>query len=152
MAVFSRADFKTQSTVNREHKYFTIAEANRALPLVRRIAEDMQNAELQRRDLVDLSHTLEGNSMELRALERQFDQLTHRLFDLMEELNQIGVDLKDPTRGLLDFPAQLDDRDILLCWELGEDSINHWHETHTGYASRRSVSEMQRCPAKRLIK
>ncbi len=151
MAV-SRADMKNKSTTSRECKYFTVAEANRAIPLVRRIAEDVQHVELQRRDLVDLSHSLDASSTELREVERQFDKLTHRLFDLMEELNQIGVELKDPTRGLLDFPALLDGRDILLCWEIGEDVVDHWHETHTGFAGRRPISELTRRTAKRLAR
>ena len=145
----SKSIAKNASKEVRQRRYFTVAEANRALPLVRRIAADVQHVELERRDLVELSHSLDANSIEIREVERQFDKLTHRLFDYMEELNLIGVELKAPTRGLLDFPAVLDGRDILLCWELGEDAIDHWHETHTGYAGRRPVGELVRRTSRR---
>ena len=52
----------------------------------------------------------------------------------------IGVDLKDPSRALLDFPALHEGREILLCWKADEETITHWHETAAGIAGRKSVA------------
>jgi len=49
--------------------------------------------------------------------------------------------VKDLEMGLLDFPCQVDDRVILLCWKLGEKTITHWHGTDEGYKYRKPIDE-----------
>jgi hypothetical protein len=58
---------------------------------------------------------------------------------LLETLEEAGIVLRDIDRGLIDFPALLDDREIYLCWELGEDEVAHWHELESGYGERRPL-------------
>ena len=41
----------------------------------------------------------------------------------VEEIHETGCLLKDLDEGLLDFPAMLGDREVYLCWKLGEDEI-----------------------------
>jgi hypothetical protein len=55
---------------------------------------------------------------------------------LLETIEQAGIVLRDIDRGLVDFPAMLDGREIYLCWELGEDEVAFWHELETGYGGR----------------
>src|SRR5438128_2313887 len=53
---------------------------------------------------------------------------------LTTELHELGVELKDHTRGLIDFPSMRSGRVVLLCWQLGEgDEITWWHETDAGF-------------------
>jgi hypothetical protein len=54
----------------------------------------------------------------------------------MGELEAVEVVLKDLERGLVDFPALRDDREVFLCWEESEDEVGFWHELETGYAGR----------------
>jgi hypothetical protein len=49
--------------------------------------------------------------------------------------------LKDVERGLVDFPAILDEREVFLCWEKAEDNITHWHDIDTGFAGRKPLWE-----------
>lgn len=126
-------------------RYFTLAEARRALPLVRRIAADIQTTQGLRFGLhSELSAQPAGEAVSgpMRRLQDQLDQQTNRLEQLVDELQKVGVDLKDPARGLLDFPAIHEGREVLLCWKVGEETITHWHEVDTGYAGRRSVEEL----------
>lgn len=59
---------------------------------------------------------------------------------LTTELADLGVEIKDYTRGLIDFPSMRDDRVVLLCWQLGEgESIEWWHETEDGFAGRQRL-------------
>ena len=56
---------------------------------------------------------------------------------LTTELGEIGIELKDHTRGLIDFPSKRDERVVLLCWQLGEgEEISWWHEVDGGFAGR----------------
>lgn len=56
---------------------------------------------------------------------------------LTTELHELGVQLKDYSRGLIDFPCLRDNRIVLLCWQLGEDEqIEWWHEVEAGFAGR----------------
>jgi len=122
-------------------KYFTLAEARRALPLVKRIAADIQATQALRLKIhAELSAGLPDMSIpQQELLQADFDRATERLENLIDELARVGVELKDPSRALLDFPAWYDGREILLCWKADEDSITHWHEVESGFAGRKPV-------------
>jgi hypothetical protein len=56
------------------------------------------------------------------------------------EISELGIQLKDPARGLIDFPSLRDGRVVLLCWQLGEgDTIQWWHDTDSGFAGRKPI-------------
>ena len=57
------------------------------------------------------------------------------------EIDSIGVQVKDLESGLLDFPCRVDDEVVLLCWRMGESSIEHWHTMESGFQGRRPVDE-----------
>ena len=62
--------------------------------------------------------------------------------EVLEELTEMGIIVRDPARGLIDFPAQTaDGRTYLLCWLDGEDSIDWWHWPEDGFAGRTPLSE-----------
>jgi hypothetical protein len=118
---------------------FTLEQANRALPLVRRIVKDIvathdQAAHLQAEALTGLAKP------EVHA---QLRDLLQRLQEFAAELAEIGCDLKDPAIGLIDFLARHENRDICLCWKLDEPAITHWHEVTAGYAGRQPVEILQ---------
>ncbi len=63
-------------------------------------------------------------------------------FDVKEalgELEEQGIVLRDPDRGLIDFPAQHAGREVLLCWQIGEDDLAWWHLPEDGFAGRRPL-------------
>ncbi len=55
---------------------------------------------------------------------------------IARELHRLGLQLKDLDRGLVDFPALRDGREVFLCWEDGEEDIGYWHDVDAGYAGR----------------
>jgi len=125
-------------------KFFTLTEARRALPLVQRIARDIQatHAERTRLNAELTSGVVELTQEGSGRLQKAFQQQTQRLAALVEELHMVGVDLRDPSRGLVDFPAIHEEREINLCYQLEEPTIAFWHELDTGFASRRPVEEL----------
>jgi hypothetical protein len=60
--------------------------------------------------------------------------------NIVEEIDAQGVQIKDVSRGLIDFPAWRESRIVLLCWQLDEgDEIGWWHEVEAGFAGRRPL-------------
>lgn len=58
----------------------------------------------------------------------------------VEEIQAAGVLIKDIESGLIDFPAVLGGREVLLCWRLGESQIEHWHGVDEGFAGRKPIT------------
>ena len=58
------------------------------------------------------------------------------LKDVVSEFEARGILIKDLDRGLIDFPAIIGGREVFLCWEQGEDDVDHWHELDSGYSGR----------------
>jgi len=126
-----------------ERKVFSVAKANQALTLVRRIVTDIVR---EYRRLQELHHRCEqldqgGAPAEAEAAREEYAAVTDRLSELRDELQEIGCELKDYALGLVDFPAIRDQREILLCWKLGEERIGFWHEPDRGFPSRRPIPE-----------
>jgi hypothetical protein len=67
-------------------------------------------------------------------------KLLYEIGKITTEIGALGVQIKDYTHGLIDFPSLRDDRIVLLCWQLGEsDEIEWWHETQAGFAGRQRI-------------
>ena len=61
---------------------------------------------------------------------------------LIGELQADGIIVRDPERGLIDFPALAPSgATYLLCWLDGEDAIEWWHWPDAGFAGRTPISE-----------
>ena len=127
-------------------KYFTLAEANRTLPLVKRIVADLVTLHPEWRDLVSKYELVAaqarpewGESTEQMGLRGRIDEVASRINDYLGELEQIGCVFKGFEQGLVDFYGKLDGKEIFWCWKQGEEKIEHWHELKTGYAGRRAI-------------
>jgi len=59
-----------------------------------------------------------------------------RFQEVMQEFARRQILLKDLDRGLVDFPAILHGREVFLCWEAGEEDVEHWHELDGGFGGR----------------
>lgn len=121
---------------------FTVDSANTALVLVKRIVGDivtvyheLMSLRMRREELAAAGNHAE----ELESLRQGIEQHIDRLNVLHEELRDIGCELKDWSRGLVDFPAERDGDRIWLCWKLGEPEIQHWHEHNAGFAGRKRL-------------
>jgi len=126
-------------------KFFTVDEANQTLPLVRRIVADIVSAHQQLLEGIDeyraADPNVEASSARRRELEKEMQELTDRVNGFVAELEEIGAEFKGFEEGLVDFHGMLDGRAVLLCWKMGEESIEWWHELDAGYRGR------QRLPA-----
>jgi len=124
-------------------KVFTLQEANELLaevaPKLRRI-QDYYASVARLREAAHsaaVSAELGGGGMEGGS---DYVRVLYELGKLTTELHEQGVQLKDYTRGLIDFPTMRDGRVVLLCWQLGEgEQIEYWHEVEDGFAGRQPL-------------
>lgn len=125
---------------------FTIDHANRTLPLVRRIVEDIVREHrkweegIVELDLVATISNPETASPKVVELEKRIQRIAREIDSFEAELESIGIQLKDRRIGLIDFPSELDGRPMLLCWQLGEPSVQFWHDVDAGFAGRQPLS------------
>jgi hypothetical protein len=126
---------------SRSTKRFKLAEANRALPLVRRVVSDIVKTHEQ---MTELQSQLEAAKHKDQApLQTRIDSTMEHLQAYVDELHDIGCDLKDYQMGLVDFIGRHRGHDVCLCWKLGEETIGYWHEIQTGFAGRQPVSILE---------
>jgi len=127
---------------------FTLEQAEALLPQVREELLAMQQLKRQVDQLRDeLGHVVEkatGNGHvksedRVARTRRHAERLVEELNERLARINAWGVELKGLDEGLLDFPSDREGRVVYLCWRLGEDRIEWWHELDTGFAGRQPL-------------
>lgn len=119
-----------------EIKYFTQYEAKRTLPLVKQIVRDILNNAIQIKTIAEsLGGKIEDN--------QEIQQLISDIDSFMKELNDLGCTYKDWNFqiGLVDFPAIIDNEEVLLCWRSDEDDIRFYHGIEEGFTGRKPIPE-----------
>jgi len=126
--------------------HFTLAEARLALPELRRRLLRIQDliAEIradERRAGPVETIILRGNGLGpiITGTHRRKQEAQQLIQDIARE----GIQIKDLDSGLVDFPHLVGDpeREVFLCWKLGEDTIEYWHEIEDGFAGRKPVRQ-----------
>jgi hypothetical protein len=130
-------------------KIFTLDEAQALLPvleaLLNRAIEAKQAAsevQDQMADLVRRIFVSGGILVDLAAAQKRkvaLEALVQRAKDALQEIDAIGVQVKDLDTGLLDFPCTLEGETVLLCWKRGEERIGFWHRVEDGFAGRQPI-------------
>ena len=130
-------------------KYYTAAEANATLPLVRAIVRDItalardlreRHERLSRVRAKDQPGALgDAYQEELQQVQADFERDQDRMQEYERELRDLGVELKDPFTGLVDFPCWMNGHEVYLCWQSGETEVGYWHEVDAGYAGRKKL-------------
>ncbi len=100
---------------------------------------EAQIADLGRR--IYLSGGMRVNVAEVGRQRTAMEDHLQRVRESIAEIDSIGVQVKDVETGLLDFPCRVDEQVVLLCWRMGETSIEHWHTVEDGFKGRKPVDE-----------
>src|SRR5579885_1119663 len=121
-------------------RYFTIEQARATLPAVERNIRDACSAKAKYDEADNALQALTqrimftgGMTVDTSTAEdwkNQRDSNGRTLKTAMEKLEEIGVQVKDLEIGLVDFPTLLRGEEVLLCWRMDEDDIEHWHGVH----------------------
>jgi hypothetical protein len=118
-------------------RHFTVEEANAALEWLRprlaelRTARDRLGEREAHEAMTDAAPT-NGGGEHGRTIGEGFLEVRR----LLAAIAEVGIVLRDLDRGLVDFPAIRDDREVFLCWQDGEEAVEHWHELDAGFAGR----------------
>ena len=130
-----------------ERRIFTLAQARRMLPevaatvtvMVRRVRRARQLGAL--RQSLQRSAGSDGAPVEAdeAALDAELERLQAQVEQLIDYIRNLGVEIKDLDRGLVDWVALREGREVYLCWQHGEQAIAHWHELNTGFAGRQPI-------------
>lgn len=128
---------------------FTLEQAQDLLPVLESLLRaaidgkkliESVDAELQAvAHRVFLNGGMSLNILHLARRKAEREKTFQRVKDAMDEIDAIGVQVKDLDIGLLDFPCEVDGRTVLLCWKLGEKAITHWHGVSEGFAGRKPI-------------
>jgi hypothetical protein len=130
---------------------FTLDEAQDLLPILESLLRtsidgkkliESVDAEFQAiAQRVFLSGGMSLNVVHFARRKAEREKAIQRVKDAMDEIDAMGVQVKDLDIGLLDFPCEVDGQIVLLCWKLGEKAITHWHGVSEGFAGRKPVDE-----------
>ena len=117
-------------------RYFTEEEARGYLPRLRQILTVLRKvAEVSARAGTNGHGRAAGSEEETVEIDPELDPEK-----ALAELTDEGIVLRDPRRGLVDFPSRhRSGKVIQLCWQLGEDDLGWWHLPEEGFAGRRPL-------------
>ena len=122
---------------------YTIEEANALVPEVRAVLLqlaveqrrlDAAHAEMHRRLASDGDPEAAADASRSEA---EVSEIGDGMRSLIAHLEDLGIQLRDPEMGLVDFPAERDGKQVWLCWRLADATVAYWHGTDEGYATRR---------------
>jgi hypothetical protein len=141
-------------------KIFTLDEAQSMLPLLQallqRALDSKQTADEIEAELsalvhrIHLSGGMQVNVGEVAGRRSEMEKQIQRARETVGEIDEIGVQVKDLNTGLLDFPCRIDDEIVLLCWQSGEPSIEHWHTFESGFKGRQPIDDRFRRRAQNI--
>lgn len=128
---------------------YSAERANRSLPLVRRIADDLvacyadwQGA-VSRFEYATTRSRAEEPDADAQRLQLEVQQLAGQIEGFVRELQELGLECRSLDTGLVDFPGELDGRPVYFCWMRGERAVEHWHATDAGFGARQPLPESE---------
>lgn len=128
--------------------HFTAAEAESAIPWMQNAVDsmrdataDVEDAQSQLSALMDAiqSNGQKSHGEEWEAQQTAIAEAAETIRAVLEEFDERGIILRDPKRGLVDFPSIREGREVYLCWISGETSIDYWHEVDEGFDGRQAL-------------
>jgi hypothetical protein len=139
--------------------HFTVAEVEDLIPSLEQIFTDVlqlraglrqveekldrAGVKMSREDLLES----DGGSPEVRQAKAVFRGFYEALSDELDNIRELGGEVKDLDSGLVDFPGRRGSEEILLCWKLGEKHIGFWHPVDAGFSGRRPIdAQIPRLP------
>ncbi len=139
-----------------ESRIISIDEANRMLPLLRHIVEDiMANWEkiiLKRAQLECMEKGLDptgsgpgpaDKEAAVQSLKFELNHLIDRINSYIREVEELGCFVEEFKRGIVNFPSLYCGRKVFLCWKPDETSVNHWHELDETFNDRVSIRDIR---------
>jgi hypothetical protein len=127
-----------------EVRVFTLGEARGLVPRLRKLLARVtkeREALLDLRVEIDLAREKASEGGGGSPLGPTYLAHLIAFSEAVQEVEYLGVHVKDLRTGLVDFPYDRDGRIVYLCWKPDEDEIAWWHETDSGFAGRQPLTD-----------
>lgn len=131
---------------------FTLGEAQMLLPVLEGLLGRAQTAAARASELdeemqvlsrrIFLSGGMHVNIPVVARRRAERDKAAQEIKTAIEEISEIGVRVQDLQAGVLDFPCLVNGQTVMLCWQMGEASILHWHGEEDGFERRKPVEQL----------
>jgi len=127
---------------------FTIEEIEELLPEIAVLVEEALIVQKELREVYEYTTALKiETDFDEKVLTNDFPTkvkkkimvLTDELNDILEEIEETGVIIKDVEQGIVDFPSTFQGKEMYFCWKFGEKNVEHWHEEHCNFKSRKKI-------------
>ncbi len=132
-------------------RYFTLAQAERALPGVESALRELlqfrsehQQAQLEFQQFTQNITMMGGTQVDhgrINVIKNRKDESLLGLKRKFEEIQEAGCLIKDPDAGLIDFPTLYKEEEVYLCWHFGETAIEFWHGVEEGFRGRKKIDQ-----------
>ena len=139
------AMFRPNRSVEGRRLFFSVEQANRSLILVRRIVEDVINSHQRLIELQEILESSQRNDRGCQALRARKEMIcvVEKIRSCLQEAQAVGIEVRDWSLGIVDYPARSCGREIRLCWRYGEDRIEFWHEVGECFAGRKDIALLE---------
>lgn len=129
-----------------DERLFSLAEAQALLPTLRSILGEMGEAWNHVRELnPEVQKARDASAFDgFSKVGVEYVESVSHLMLLIHQIKDLGVLLKDAEKGLCDFPYIRQGKVVYLCWQLGEERIEYWHDIETGFGGREPLDDTDR--------
>jgi len=124
--------------------HYTLDRANSVLPEVR---SKFNETLLQKTKVINIQEELQNAIDSESGFEKYFkkkqelNRAVTILYQMIQEIEDMGIMIKSVDEGLLDFPSIKNDEEIWLCWKYGEERIKFWHRKDEGFKGRKPIPQ-----------
>ncbi|MBN8207641.1 DUF2203 domain-containing protein [Bacillus sp. NTK071] len=137
-----------------EKKYFTVEEANRLLPELKRELAELKRLKVQFSEHYDqieqhkktllYRHKTKVDEDIIFKKEARMEFMEMEAQTFILNMKALGVEIKNVDAGLIDFPARINDQEVLLCWKEGEEEVSFYHSEIGGFNTREPIENLMK--------
>lgn len=122
-------------------RLYTLEEANALLPEITTLIKKLQRHQENVRQLMGQAKLPIPPVMYNLGSRIGSDMAAEfvKIEKIIEAIQSYGGQVKDIDDGLVDFPGIVGGREVWLCWQIGEDSITHFHDFGKGFSDRKEI-------------
>ncbi len=146
LITLGRARYASEAELSSNHfaKLFSIDDADQLIPTLEALIRDLQLQAGTLRERIQALIQIDDNvdSMRLSQIIENHPELrpvTTRMAEIGDRIEELGCFLKDIDQGLVDFPSELGDEVVFLCWQFGEPRVLAWHPIDSGFGGRQPI-------------
>ncbi len=137
----------TTPGVRMKSKILSLEEANRMLPLLDKIVNDIMKTweEIIRKrtelECIEKNPNQGTDDNRIQELKSDLNRLIDRINGFIREVEELGCFVEEFKRGIINFPSLYVGRKVFLCWKPGDSEVRYWHELDESYNERSMIQD-----------